>query len=65
MATKAKRTKKKPTLYADDGKGRITGVLLPVEQYVDLLEATGRHDDLRRLERVKAACAKRAECEPA
>jgi PHD/YefM family antitoxin component YafN of YafNO toxin-antitoxin module len=57
MATTAKsRAKPKKAIrqYLVDDQGRRTAVVLPIEEYEELIEALEQQDDIRHLERGKA-----------
>ena len=59
MATKIKTTRAKPTKqrsrqFVVDAKGKRVAVLLPIEEYEELIEALEQRDDIRALKEADA-----------
>jgi hypothetical protein len=51
MAIKARpRAKKRTKQFLEDSEGRRTWVVLPIEEYEELLEAIEQREDIRQLE---------------
>ena len=51
MAIKARtRTKKRTKQFLEDSEGRRAWVVLPIEEYEELIEAIEQREDLRQLE---------------
>ena len=53
MATKVRPTepsKRRPRQFVVDGKGKRVAVLLPIEEYKELIEAMEQRDDIRAVE---------------
>jgi len=51
MAIKARtRTKKRTRQFLEDSEGRRTWVVLPIEEYEELIEAAEQREDIRQLE---------------
>jgi hypothetical protein len=44
------RTKKRTKQFLEDSQGRRAWVVLPIEEYEELLEAVEQREDIRRLE---------------
>jgi len=53
MAPRVKTAAKKSRQYLVNEKGERTGVLLPMKEYEDLIEAAEQRDDIRHLRRAK------------
>ena len=53
MARGAKKNKR-PVEYVVDAEGQRTAVLLPIEDYEDLVEAAEQREDVRHLKKAKA-----------
>ena len=52
MARAAKKTKR-PREYVVDEEGRRTAVVVPIEEYEELLEAAEQREDVRHLEKAR------------
>jgi len=51
MAIKARtRTKKRTRQFLEDSEGRRAWVVLPIEEYEELIEAAEQREDIRQLE---------------
>ena len=51
MAIKARtRTKKRTRQFLEDSEGRRAWVVLPIEEYEELIEAIEQREDIRQLE---------------
>ena len=54
MAIKAKpKTKKRTKQFLEDSEGRRAWVVLPIEEYEELIEAAEQREDIRHLEEGK------------
>jgi PHD/YefM family antitoxin component YafN of YafNO toxin-antitoxin module len=62
MATRT-RTLKKSRQYLVDDRGQRTAVVIPIEEYEELIEAAEQRDDIRYLERAKKVRGKPAPLE--